>query len=154
MKQIMTLLVASGLFISSCSKKETTTPPGQTPTVNKTPSELLVGTWWLVSGIYTRPGIADSNILTNCMMDDTLIFNADGIFFHYDGPLKCDPNEPARRKGVWQIDSHPYLITKDSSNFTAYSDTTEVLQLDETNLKYSSEYDNDGNKMTITWKRK
>lgn len=152
MRKIIRLMAAVIIFLTACSKEETPTPQGQTPTGNKTPSEHLQGTWSLVSGIWSRPNMADSNVLADCMKDNTITFDVNGTYYQYENANKCDPSSPDRRTGTWKIDSQ-LLILKDSSNFTAYSDTFTIIKLDESTLKYSSEYDNDGNPLTITWQK-
>lgn len=156
MKQIILLLVTAGMFAGCKKDSSNPTNPGNVSNNNptKTPKDLITTTWIIESCIDNKPGVSDPNLLLECQKDDNWIFKTDGTYELDAGAVKCNPSDPQKETGTWNIDSYPLLIIKDHTNIAAFSDTIKLTQLDETTLKYSQPYDNDGNTFTSIWKKK
>lgn len=147
MKRIIKLMTFCAL-LASCSKENTTTPSNPNPTPEKTPLELLKGTWKIESSISNEAG--NPSTLPDCSKDNLVTFNADGTMLADEGAVKCDSMDAQTSTGTWKMANYPTLEFKQDA--TTEFTVVKVIQLDETYLKYEMPVDT--RIYTLTWKRK
>lgn len=144
---ITTTILTVSLFLGSCSKDKTeptnNSNGGNTP--NKTPRELLVGTWQMSSVLWNgQEGIDD------CEKDNLIIFKADETYTVDHGAIKCNPNAAQNADGQWEMNNYPTLTT--TLNGNPQGTTVTIKTLDNTTFSY--EQVETGQTYLVTWTRK
>ena len=129
MKKVIFLTALTVLFITACSKKDTT--------ISKT-QLLTSGTWKLTAVVSDNDadGTYETDDYTgfpDCYKDNFYSFHTNGVLEMNEGPLKCDPTDPQTETTNWQ------LINNDV-NLVIWNDTWEVLELTNTTLKWKEAY--------------
>lgn len=77
----------AALFFSACKEKEELQDP------KPTNSEKILGTWTLAETLHSQNG-QFVNVLYACDLDDTWIFEANGLLTGSQNGTTCDPGSP------------------------------------------------------------
>ena len=133
---LLTLSFIAVLFISSC-KDDT-----KEPTPAKTKTENLCSAPWKATAATIDPAIdVGGTQVTDwysqfeaCMKDDLVKYESNKTGTYDEGATKCDPTDPQNTPFTWTFDLSETKLTEDG-------DTYDIIQLDETTLKYSFVYD-------------
>ena len=143
--KLLSLIVFSFLLMQC--KKDDETPP-------KTPAELILGSWQLTGDAYSPAydyfgngnKITDAYVLYDaCQKDDITTFktNSEGEF--NEGATKCDVADPQSVAFLWTLTNNNTTL-----NISALADFT-IVQLDNTTLKISDSFVEDGVTYTETF---
>jgi hypothetical protein len=149
--RLLMLVSLTAVLFAACSK-DTTEPTNPTPTPStptKTPKELLIGTWIIVSQVYTLGG---EKPLEDCVKDNLMAIQSGGKYIIDQGAIKCDPTTGQTTDGNWTMDNYPAIYFKLNDPSTEGTNA-KITQLDETTLKML-EYEGEPSEVTITFKRK
>lgn len=125
MKKINLILLLSAviLSVSSCKKDDDATPATTTTTTTKTKtnSELLIGVWKFTS--FTENGTEDSEA---CEKDDTEEFKANNVVVSNPGTVKCEDDDA--------IENDTYALSTDQKSLTLDGDIWTITSITETTL--------------------
>lgn len=145
-KIMMMAALAASLVFGSCSKDKAE-PSGNSNgnTTNKTPQELLVGTWQTSSVVWNG-----QEAIEDCQKDNLITFKADGSYTTDQGAIKCNPNASQTAQGQWEMDNYPSFTT--TLNVNPQGTTVTIKTLDNTTLSY--EQTETGQTYLVTWTKK
>jgi len=149
--RVLTLLLLSLVILTanSCKKDDE----------SKSKTDLLTGKYWKYTAMNISPSIEFNGfeysdlfgLLPNCTKDDLVKYDADGTVIYDEGASKCDEGDPQTETGTWSFNSDETKITE---VFDGDSFTYDVLELSDTNVKFSyseeADYGNGVQTYTIT----
>lgn len=128
MKKHFLPIVATSLFILSCSNKDST--PNPTP---KTKTQLLTQNSWKFKSA-TVGGADASSYLQPCQIDNILTFISNGTGTGDEGPLKCNGSDPQTYPITWNFASSETILHTASPLFTNGTNDFTINSLTETEL--------------------
>jgi len=127
---------------------------------DKSRSELIVGSWILTSDAYSPAydysgngtGITEAfSLYDDCVKDNVSTFKSDNTGISDEGATKCDPDDDQALPFVWQLSDNDSKLV-----ISTYGETYNIVQLDNSTLKISMTFEDNGTTYTntYTFKRK
>ncbi len=135
-KTFLTTAILFTLLLTNCKKEETTK--------TKTKTEYLTSAKWYMKTFTVDPGIVIGGVtvtdfysqLDACDKDDSDKFNVGGAGISDEGATKCDPTDPQSTAFTWSLSPTETRFNMDQEIF-------DIINLDDTELKYSQIVDGD-----------